>query len=178
MKVCTNCRLQYGDGEDVRPKCGEPLQQIPAEFLKTPRPAPVSDDPADHTAEFDPKDISDNKVFAMLPYLGLLKMIGIVISLLAAPASPYTMFHVRQGLKIFVSQVLAGICFFVLAVIDWFLIVVVDDWDFTYALAGISAIILFVVCVFFLVVQIIGFCGVCGGRAKEPPVIRRFGIMK
>ncbi len=178
MKVCTNCRVQYGDSEDVCPKCGEPLQQIPAEFLQTPRPSPASADPADHTAEFDPKDISDNKVFAMLPYLGLLKMIGIVIALLAAPASPYTMFHVRQGMKIFISQILAGFCFCVLAAIDCLLILLIPNMGFTILIVGITVLALLVVLVFFLVVQILGFCGVCGGRAKEPPVIGRFGIMK
>lgn len=36
----------------------------------------------DHTAEFDPTDISDNKVLAMIPYL--LGVIGVIITLLAS----------------------------------------------------------------------------------------------
>ena len=39
-------------------------------------------DPKDHTAEFDAKDISDNKVMAMLPYL--MGTIGIIIALIAS----------------------------------------------------------------------------------------------
>ena len=42
--------------------------------------APVN--PYDHTAEFDPKDISDNKVLAMLVYL--MGAVGIIIALLAS----------------------------------------------------------------------------------------------
>ena len=66
----------------------------------------------DHTAEFDPKDISDNKVFAMLGYL--LGIFGIIISLLASRTSEYTMFHVRQALKFMagVLGVIKIICFF------------------------------------------------------------------
>ena len=45
-------------------------------------------DPKDHTAEFNPKDISDNKVMAMLPYL--MGTIGIIIALLACRESAYT----------------------------------------------------------------------------------------
>ena len=52
-------------------------------------------DPKDHTAEFTPQDISEHKVFAMLPYL--LGTIGIIIALLAAKDSKYIMFHVREA---------------------------------------------------------------------------------
>lgn len=53
--------------------------------------APV--DPYDHTAEFSQKDISDNKVIAMLVYL--MGAVGIIIALLASSESPYVSFHVR-----------------------------------------------------------------------------------
>ena len=55
-------------------------------------------DPADHTAEFDPEDISQNKVIAMAAYI--LGTVGIIIALLAAPQSKYAAFHSRQALKL------------------------------------------------------------------------------
>ena len=64
-------------------------------------------DPKDHTAEFTPQDISEHKVFAMLPYL--LGTIGIIIALLAAKDSKYIMFHVREALKLTVCAILVGI---------------------------------------------------------------------
>ena len=64
-------------------------------------------DPYDHTAEFTAKDISDNKVIAMLVYL--LGTMGIIIALLGAHSSPYAAFHVRQALKFTVIYVLMGI---------------------------------------------------------------------
>ena len=44
-------------------------------------------DPYDHTSEFTAKDISDNKVIAMLVYL--MGTIGIIVALLASKDSPY-----------------------------------------------------------------------------------------
>lgn len=121
-----------------------------------PGPAPYpSADPKDHTAEFDPKDISDNKVFAMAPYL--LGIVGIIIALLAAQKSDFAMFHVRQALKLELLSVLVVIC----------MIVPVLGWIF----APIASIILFVV-------QVIMFFRVCKGRAIEPPIVSSLGFLK
>lgn len=115
-------------------------------------------DPKDHTAEYDPKDISDNKVMAMLPYL--LGTIGIIIALLASRESPYTYFHVRQALKITVCSALVGI------------ITVVLCWTVIVPIAGaICAVIL-------LVVRIIGFFQVCAGSAKEAALVGGLGFLK
>ena len=104
MKVCMNCHLTYDDAAQVCAQCGNPLVAV----------APQQVDLFDHTADFDAADISDNKVFAMLPYL--MSWIGIIITLLAGSASPYASFHVRQALKIQICTALLGIvniiCFF------------------------------------------------------------------
>ncbi len=152
MKVCMNCHLQYDDAASVCAKCGAPLQQIPMQFRQQ---MPIIADPTDHTAEYDPKDISDNKVFAMLPYL--MSFIGIVIALLAAPSSPYTMFHVRQGLKLEVVSILLGIIA-IIPIIGWLVF-------------GVGGIVIFVV-------KIICFFRVCSGEAKEPPIISGLGFLK
>ena len=155
MKFCPNCKLTYDDSANVCGQCGSPLATVPNQV--PPQGVPAYD-PTDHTAEFDPKDISDNKVFAMLPYI--MSFIGVIIALLAAPSSPYTMFHVRQGLKISVVEILLGIVTAVLAIT-----VIVP------IAAGICLIIL-------LVIQIICFFGVCNGKAKEPPIIKNLGFLK
>ncbi len=109
----------------------------------------------DHTAEFDPTDISDNKVLAMIPYL--LGVLGVIITLLASGNSPYAFFHVKQALKIYVisaiSLVLAIIPF-----IGWFVI-------------GIWMIITYVL-------NIICFIKVCKNKAEEPPIISSFKFLK
>ena len=115
-------------------------------------------DPKDHTAEFTPQDISNHKVFAMLPYL--LGTIGIIIALLAAKDSDYIMFHVREALKLTVCAVLVGI---ISAVLCWTVIVPIAG--------GVCAIII-------LVVKIICFFQVCSGKAKEAAIISSFGFLR
>ena len=115
-------------------------------------------DPKDHTVEFDAKDISDNKVMAMLPYL--MGTIGIIIALLACRESAYTYFHVRQALKITVCTILVTV---ITAVLFFTVIVPIAG--------GICAVILFVV-------KIICFFQVCSGKAKEAPIVSSFGFLK
>ncbi len=151
MKFCPNCGAQLEEGAAGCPSCG-------AVFVAQPAPAAVYVDPTDHTSEFDAADISENKVFAMLPYL--LSVVGVIIALLAKTESRYTAFHVRQSLKIFICQALVGIISAVLAI------------TIIVPLAGaVCEIIL-------LVVQIICFFQVCAGRAKEPAIVNRLGFLK
>ncbi len=125
-----------------------------------PQPYPYNPpyDPYDHTSEFDPKDISDNKVMAMLVYL--MGWLGIVLALLAGNTSPYAAFHVRQALKFEVVTVLMGLCSIFLF------------WTF---IVPIAAAIMTIV---FFVIRIICFFQICSGKAKEPPIIRSLGFLK
>jgi uncharacterized membrane protein len=120
--------------------------------------SPVYTDPYDHTAEFDAKDISDNKVICMMIYLT--GFIGILIALLASNSSKYVAFHVRQGLKFQVVSILTT------------LVSLLTFWTFIIpAAAGVLSIALFVV-------QIICFFDICKGKAKEPAIIRNLNFLK
>lgn len=151
MKFCPNCGTQMEDNAAFCPKCGVQPNAAPNVTY-----APV--DPYDHTAEFDPQDISDNKVYAMLVYL--MGTIGIIIALLAAQNSRFVAFHVRQALKIVAVNLLMGI---ISAVLIWTFIVPIA--------AGVMAVVLWVI-------KIICFFQVCSGKAKEPAIIRSLGFMK
>ena len=109
----------------------------------------------DHTAEFDPKDISENKVYAMATYL--LGVIGIVIALLASRDSKYAAFHVRQAMKLEMTSILLLVCCIV-PILGWLV-----------AIVGAAII---------EVLTIIAFFQVCSGKAKEPAIIRSFPFMK
>ena len=114
--------------------------------------------PFDHTNEFDAKDISDNKVIAMLVYL--LGIVGVFLALIGSQNSPYAAFHVRQSLKFTVIETLMAI---ITALLSWTFIVPIA--------AGIMYIVLFVV-------KIICFVSICKGEAKEPAIIRSFGFLR
>lgn len=151
MKFCPNCGTQMEDNAAFCPKCGVQPNAAPNMTY-----APV--DPYDHTAEFDPQDISDNKVYAMLVYL--MGTIGIIIALLAAQNSRFVAFHVRQALKIVAVNLLMVIAS---AVLFWTIIVPIA--------AGVMAVV-------FWVIKIICFFQICSGKAKEPAIIRSLGFMK
>ncbi|MCH5333240.1 MAG: hypothetical protein J1D89_04715, partial [Agathobacter sp.] len=121
-------------------------------------PQQVYMDPKDHTKEFDGKDISDNKVIAMVPYI--MGTVGIIIALLASKESPYAAFHVRQALKLTICNVLIGICSAVLF--------------FTLIVPFAGAVCALII----LVVRIICFFQVCAGKAKEAPIVSSFGFLK
>lgn len=152
MKFCPNCGSPLEEGAVTCPNCGDPLT-LHAE----PAPAPYVD-PMDHTGEFDPADISENKVIAMLPYI--LGVAGLIIALLARSDSLYAKFHVRQYLKICVCEAIVAICS---AVLFWTVLV---------PLAGCICVVIL------LVIRIICFFQICKGMAKEPAIVGKLGFLK
>lgn len=144
MKFCPNCRLAFDDDAHVCSQCGNPLVDVPNQH-----------DSTDHTAEFDPRDISDNKILAMLPYI--LGWVGIIITLLASGRSPYAFFHVKQALKIRITGLLSNLLL-IIPIIGWIA-------------AGIIAVILFVV-------DLVCFVRVCQNKAIEPPLVSGLKFLK
>lgn len=170
MKICPNCKKEVDNDTVFCTGCGvkfppvaepqptvqqEPVQQTPPPVYQPVAPAY---DPFDHTAEFDAKDISDNKVISMLVYL--MGPIGIVIALLAANNSAYAGFHVRQALKISVVEILASIC----TILTFWTVIV----PFAYMILSVAL----------LVIKIICFFQICSGKAKEPAIVRSLKFLK
>ncbi len=161
MKTCPKCQAQLNDDAIFCTSCG-------TQFANTSAPqAPQQPqfqqyvpyyNPYDHTAEFDAKDISENKVISMLVYL--MGVFGIIIALLIGKESPYTAFHVRQSLKFMVVEILMGIA---TALLFWTIIVPIAY--------GVMMCVL-------LVLKIICFFQICSGKAIEPPIIRGLGFLK
>ena len=140
MKFCTKCGTQCEDNAVACPNCGEKM---------------VVSGVTDHTAEFNAKDISDNKVVAMLPYL--LGVVGLIVAILLANTSEYVRFHVRTALKFTVVQALL-----VFVNISPFL-----GW------------LVYIVCTIIIVVlKLIAFFQVCKGQAKDPAIISSLGFLK
>lgn len=184
MAFCQKCGNQVPDGAPFCGTCGTPVaqpaqQQAPQYQQAAPQyqqpapqyqqPAPQYQppqyqqpvqvpDPTDHTADFDPQDISDNKVIAMSAYI--LGMVGIVIALLAAPESKYASFHSRQALKLSIISTLLSV---VVVVLCWTFIVPI--------LGGIAMVVVYVI-------RIICFFQVCGGKAKDAPLIGNLPFLK
>lgn len=153
MKYCTNCGHELPDDACTCDACGAPVGSN-ADYYQA---APVTDS-TDHTDEFDPKDISDNKVVAMVIYL--VPFFGILIALLSQSTSKYAAFHLRQALKLMVVDALVGI---ITAFLFWTIIIPI--------LGGICLCIT-------TVLRFIAFFQICKGKAKELPIISTLGFLK
>lgn len=174
MKICPNCNTQLDDNAVFCFNCGTQFaggaQQNADNRQAYQAPPPPNYgaqaqpnytqtlDPYDHTAEFDPKDISENKVISMLVYL--LGAVGIIIALLASNNSPYAAFHVRQALKFTVVSILSSI---ISVLLCWTIIV------------PLACVILSVA---LFVIKFICFFQICSGKAKEPAIIRKLNFLK
>lgn len=143
MKYCSKCGAQCDDNATACPNC---------EAIFT---SSVAVDNSDHTAEFDPKDISDNKVIAMLPYL--LGVAGLIIALLMTNTSRYVTFHIRTALKF--------------TVVETLLIFV----NIVPILGQIAYVVGMLICI---VLRIIAFFQICNGKAKDPAIISSLGFLK
>ena len=182
MKMCPNCHSQVNDDSVYCPVCGTGIDAAPQYIPQSaPQPNPQYNstyqqppvyappvpyvDPFDHTSEFDPKDISENKVIAMLVYL--LGPIGVIIALLASGTSKYAGFHVRQSLKLTVIEILASIG---LAAFTLLMVLLRGE-----VLAAFLAVILYAT---LLAIRVISFLQICKGQAKEPFIVRSFRFLK
>ncbi len=154
MAFCIKCGAAMDDGAAFCGTCGasQTPQAPKAEPDLADRIAGFNDT-ADTTAQFDKKDIEDNKVWAILAYLGIL----VLIPLFAAKESKFARYHTNQGFILF----LLGLANTVLAIIPLL------GW----ILAPLVAIGL-------LVFMILGIINACNGQAKELPLVGKIVIIK
>jgi len=101
----------------------------------------------------DPQDIENNKVYAILAYIGIL----FLVPLLAAKDSPYARFHTNQGLVLFLFGVALGIVGWI-PVLGWLAAIVGSIMAFVF--------------------MIIGIINAAQGECKPLPIIGEIELMK
>jgi uncharacterized membrane protein len=105
-------------------------------------------------------DIDQNKIVALLAYIGIL----FLIPLLAAPKSPFARYHANQGIVLFVATLVVCGASFVLTFIP--------------IIGCIAAILPFVAILFALVLMVIGIINAASGLFKPLPWIGHFELIK
>lgn len=177
MKYCTKCGTQCDDSANACSACGTLFN------------APVQVNKNDHTAEFKKEDIEKNKFFALIPHviavLGLIQTVkisniisvfqnlilgssvnltvfslsifGIIVSYMLAKDSEYACFHIKNAMKFTVLEAIIA----VLSIVP--------------AVGAIFYTVCIIICV---VLRIIEFFNICGGKAKDPAIIRSMGFLK
>lgn len=114
----------------------------------------------DSTSEFDPNDIQQNKVMAILAYLSWL----VLIPLFAAKESKFARYHCNQGIMLAIAEIIVWVIFGILSIIPYV------GWIFIVLNSLIS-----LVC---LVFTVTGIINAANGKAKELPFIGKFNILK
>jgi len=112
-------------------------------------------DPADHTAEFDPRDIADNKLFAVVPYL-----FGIIAGLIVGiyvKESPFVKFHIKNAIRIEIVSLLI-LLIAIIPFIGWVVAAVLE--------------------IAMVVLDIIAIVWAFQGKAKDIPVVSSIGFLK
>lgn len=168
MKTCPKCNTQLSDDAMFCTNCGTSFQNANPQqnaYQNNAQPnyaqpvAPVVN-VYDHTAEFDPQDVHDNKIFAILCYI--MGIVGVIVALLARSSvnSPYLSFHIKQSLKITITTILLGLISGLLA------------WTCIVPIAGMVCIVILEV------VSIICFFQTCSNKSVEAPIVRSLPFLK
>ena len=132
----------------------QPYGQAPYQQPQYQQPY-VAFDPKDHTSEFDPKDIADNKLFAILPYL-FSCIAGIIVGIYVKD-SEFVKFHIKNSIRIDITVLLLLV------------ICIVPFIGWVVAILGIIVV---------SVIDIIAIVWAFQGKAKELPIISSIGFLK
>ncbi|MBQ8599881.1 MAG: zinc ribbon domain-containing protein [Clostridia bacterium] len=155
MAFCRNCGKEVNDTDKFCPYCG-----VDMTAEATPKAEPkidvnkIMDTPE---VEVDAQDASDNKIMAVLAYIGIL----VLIPILAAPKSPFARYHSNQGLVLWITEIICGVVGGIISEIP-----------------VLGGLISFALSIATLALTIIGIVNAVNGKAKELPVIGKFKILK
>lgn len=180
MAFCTNCGKELNESDKYCPFCGKEVG-VHNNTYSAPKGSDFSDkfneytNTEDKTYEFDRMDISDNKVFALLSYIGIL----VLVPLIAAPKSRFARFHANQGLVLLIGEVaystVRGVLLGALKLLRH--VTLFGGALFSPVYWAVN-IITGVLSLAFLVFAIIGIINAAQGKAKELPIISKFKIIK
>lgn len=194
MAFCGKCGQKVEEGVKFCPACGAPLQanadqpapQPVAQPARTEEQESLSQAAAtdalsstlgklnsttDSTAEFEKKDIEQNKVMAILAYFGIL----VFIPILAAKESKFARYHANQGLILFIVLIGWSIADYILtSLLRAILWRGMGLWEI-YSLCGTILNLVYFV---FTILAIIGIVNALNGKAKELPIVGKYKILK
>jgi uncharacterized membrane protein len=170
MVFCGKCGTQVDGGSKFCASCGAeisvPQEQTQQANTQDQFTSTVNKftNTADTTSDYDKTDIEQNKVMAVLAYLGIL----VIVPLIAAPKSKFARFHANQGLVLVICSVIYAIAYSIISAI-----VFAISWRL-----GFIVTLICLVSILFIILAIIGIVNAATGKAKELPIIGKIKIIK
>lgn len=172
MLYCTKCGAVMDEDMKFCPECGAPVsassqEKEPWEDEEKDLGTKLSEinDTPDTTDEFDENDIRNNKVMAVLSYIGPL----VLVPLFAARESKFARFHANQGFVL-------AVCYIAWEVIRKIVVEVITAVSPT--LGTLTGTVCNIVNILLFVLMIVGIVNVVKGKAKELPVIGKIKLLK
>ena len=154
---CKTCRQPLPHDGRRCPNCGAPVENTV-----------LQSGARDFTADYDPRDIQEDRGWGILSYFGFL----VLIPIFAARNSYFARFHANQGLVLFLFYA----CYSVLTrIITNILNLTLGFIPFVPGM--ISAALQFIGIIFF-VLMILGIANAASGKVKELPFIGRIRLLK
>jgi len=170
MAHCSNCGHKIDENAAFCPSCGAPVAQQAEQPAQQAPPPPHGQVPAfmntpDSTGQYHPQDIQNNKVMAVLAYIGIL----VLVPLFAAKESPFARFHTNQGLVLLIVDVIGIVLNYVLGAIFFAI-----SWKLLF----LTTIISLVIWLGLLAFSVIGIVNAASGKAKQLPLIGKITLLK
>ena len=161
MAYCGKCGSKLANEEvTICPACGASTQlpeQAPGRTVYHPPVVPGA------PMKADIQDAQDNKVMAILAYLGPL----VLIPLLSCRESPFARFHTDQGLVLFFAEAIYGVVY---GTVSWLLLSIAWQLRFLLWVWGAGSIA-------FLVFAIIGILSASRGEMRPLPLIGQIQLL-
>ena len=120
------------------------------------------------------KDVSDNKVMAILCYFGILWLIPLIAG--THKTSPYVKYHLNQGLVLILTGIALSI---VIGIVSAILgAIMAFSWSLIALFTGLIALIWGVMGLAMLALAILGIINAVNGKMTPLPIIGKFSIIK
>lgn len=160
MPYCGNCGMKFEEGTKFCPACGTPIPGGSKQPIPSYTPPIVPGAPE----QMDIRDAQDNRVMAILAYIGIL----VLIPLLAAKESPFARYHANQGLVLAITEVIYSTVYSILTSI-----ILAISWRlyFLVIIIGLGGFV-------FLALAILGIINAVNGNMKPLPILGSIRILK
>lgn len=160
MAYCRNCGAEIDENVKFCPACGKPTG---VETKSAEDKFKEITNTKDHTNEYTPEDIEQNKIISLFSYLGIL----ILVPVFGAKDSPYARYHINQGLALLILEVAFN---FVFGILDFALANITFFGPLIAVLSSVGNIAI-------LALLILGIYNAVTGKAKDLPLIGTWTIL-